>query len=309
MTPRQQAHDYAMERRLCQLDPALHKRFTDAVFALQFNLSKYQLIFPEYTDHSILHSLTVIHFCNQLIGDQIDRMNADELYILLSACYLHDTGMGVAMKDYREFSQRIDFGNYFENHSREDIPGIIRDFHHEFSGQFIQKYAELFEFPSQEHQWAIQMVSRGHRRTDLMDERAYPLALRMPGGNRVCLPYLAALIRLADEIDVAAKRNPILLYDIEALTDEKQIMENKKLKAVRSLLVTEKRFLLSVDPVEEDVMMQVRIVIEKMRQTLHDCRAAVCGRTPYTITQEDVLIAGQENRDKTCPPCQGEALG
>ena len=289
MMPGHQEHDYAMER-LCQLDPALHKRFTDAVFALQFNLSKYKLIFPEYTDHSNLHSLDVINFCNQLIGDQIDRMNADELYILLSACYLHDTGMGVAMRDYEEFSQRIDFGNYFENHSRKDIPSIIRDFHHEFSGQFIQKYAALFDFPSAEHEWAIQMVSKGHRRTDLMDERAYPLALRMPGGNRVCLPYLAALIRLSDEIDVAAERNPILLYDIEALTDEKQIMENKKLKAVRSLLVTEKRFILSVDPVGEDVLQQVKIVADKMKQTLNACRAAVCGRTPYVITQEDVLI-------------------
>lgn len=294
MMPSQQAHDYAMEKRLCQLDPALHKRFTDAVFALQFNLSKYQLIFPEYTDHSNLHSMDVINFCNQLIGDQIDRMNADELYILLSACYLHDTGMGVTMKDYREFSERIDFGNYFENHSREDIPSIIRDFHHEFSVKFIQKYAAFFDFPSAEHEWAIQMVSRGHRRTNLMDERAYPLALRMPGGNRVCLPYLAALIRLSDEIDVAAERNPILLYDIETLTDEKQIMENKKLKAVRSLLVTEKRFILSVDPVGEDVLQQVKIVARKMRRTLNECRAAVCGRTPYVITQEDVLIEEHE---------------
>lgn len=285
-----QEHDYAMERRLLHLDPGLHKRFTDAVFALQYNLSKYRLIFPEYTDHTNLHSMTVIDFCNQLIGDQIGRMNADELYILLSACYFHDTGMGVSMRDYKEFAERINFGNYFESHSREDIPSVIRDFHHEFSGQFIQKYAALFDFPSKEHAWAIQMVSRGHRRTDLMDEGAYPLTLRMPNGNLVCLPYLAALIRLADEIDVAADRNPILLYDLEALTDEKQIMENKKLKAVRSLIVTEKRFILYIDPVEEDVLQQVKIVAQKMQQTLNNCRAAVYGRTPYTITQEEVLI-------------------
>ena len=292
--PSVQVHDYAMERRLRQADPALHKRFTDAVFALQYNLSRYRLIFPEYTDHSNLHCLDVIDFCNQLIGNQIDRLNADELYILLTACYFHDTGMGITMKDYREFSERIDFGDYFKNHSREDISNIIRDFHHEFSGRFIQKYAELFEFPSAEHLWAIQMVSRGHRKTDLMDEHEYPLALQMPGGNRVCLPYLAALIRLADEIDVAAERNPILLYDIEALTDEKQIMENKKVKAVRSLQVTEKRFILTVDTAEEEVLKQIGIMAEKMKRTLRECRAAVCGRTPYVITQEDVLIQKAE---------------
>ena len=32
-------HDFAMERRLRELNPALHRRFTDAVFSLQHILS------------------------------------------------------------------------------------------------------------------------------------------------------------------------------------------------------------------------------------------------------------------------------
>lgn len=285
-----QTHDYAMEQRLRKLNPGLHKRFSDAVFALQFNLSNYKRIFPEYTDHSILHSMDVINFCNQLIGGQIDLLNADALYVLLTACYLHDTGMGVTRKDFGEFCGRIDFGTYFETHSREDIPALIRDFHHEFSGQFIRKYAGLLEFPSETHQWAVIQVARGHRKTDLTDEREYPLDLEMPGGGRVCLPYLAALIRLADEIDTAADRNPSLLYDISALTDEVQIMYNKTLKAVRSVQVTEKRFLLTVSTDEEPVRQQVVRMVDKMKKTLDECRAAVCGRTPYVITQEEILI-------------------
>ena len=66
-------HDYAMEKRLKELDPRLHKIFTDSVFALQFNLSNYKLIFPQFTDHTMLHSMTVIDFCNKLIGDQLDN--------------------------------------------------------------------------------------------------------------------------------------------------------------------------------------------------------------------------------------------
>lgn len=85
-----------MERKLRDLNPELHKRFTDAVFGLQHVLSNYKLIFPEYTDHTELHSLNVIDFCNQLIGDQIDKMNADEIYCLLMGCYFHDTGMGIS---------------------------------------------------------------------------------------------------------------------------------------------------------------------------------------------------------------------
>ena len=187
-------HDFAMERRLRDLDPQLHRRFTDTVFGLQYILSNYKLLFPRFTDHTELHSLSVIDFCNRLIGAQIERMNADEIYVLLMGCYFHDTGMGITMKDYEAFSREIDFGNYFDTHDRDNLPATIRDFHNEFSGLFIRKYAELFEIPSEAHLWAIIQISRGHRKTDLMDEAEYPIALKMPDGNAVCLPYLSALI-------------------------------------------------------------------------------------------------------------------
>ena len=281
---------FSMERRLRDTAPDLHKRFTDAVFALQYNLSRYKLIFPEYTDHTNLHSLSVIDFCNQLAGSQTARMSADELYILLVSCYFHDTGMGITLKDYEDFSRRIDFGNYFETHSREDLPAIIRDFHHEYSGQFIRKYAPLFEIPSEEHLRAIIQVSRGHRRTNLMDEAEYPPAFEVPGGGTVCLPYLAALIRLADEIDVTAARNPVMLYDIEALTDEVQIVENKKVKAVREMEVSEEAFILFADLSDPDIAEKLHRMAAKMQYTLDECRRAVIGRTPYVITQERVEL-------------------
>ncbi len=296
----EQKSDFAMERRLRQLDPDLHKRFTDAVFALQFNLSNYKLIFPEYTDHTNLHSMAVIDFCNQLIGSQLVRLNADELYVLLTACYFHDTGMGITKKDFDAFSEQIDFGDYFETHSRGDLPSVVRTFHNEFSGLFIRKYAQLFEFPSEAHLRAVIQVARGHRKTDLTDEAEYPLALRVPNGNVLCLPYLTALIRLADEIDVAASRNPVLLYDIELLTDETEIIENKKVKAVRSLEITDRDFILHVDTCEDKILSELRVMAGKMQKTLNTCRAAVCGRTPYVITQERVLIVEAPRNGEKC---------
>lgn len=288
-----QGLNFAMEYRLKALSPDLHRRFTDAVFAIQYNLSNYQLIFPEFTDHTNLHSLSVIDFCNRLIGDQIDRLNANELYVLLMSCYFHDTGMGISRQDYEAFSRQIDFGDYFETHARDNFPRIIRDFHHEFSGCFIRKYAPLFEIPSEAHLWAIIQVSRGHRKTDLMDEKEYPPLLEMPDGKPVCLPYLAAMIRLADEIDVAAARNPILLYDIEALTIEHEIIENKKVRAVRRLDISEKVFTVVVEPDEPFILAGVREIVGKMQRTLDICQQAVRARTPYTITQErvDMIVA------------------
>jgi len=283
-------YDFKMERRLYHLNPELHTRFRSAVFALQHVLTKYKMIFPEYTDHSDLHSLTVIDFCNRLIGDRLDRLNADELYVLLDACYFHDTGMGITMKDFDLFSREIDFGDYFDTHSRDDYSITIRDFHHEFSGLFIRKYADLFDIPSEAHRQAIIQVSRGHRRTDLMDEKEYPIDFRVPNGNAICLPYLSALIRLADEIDVAASRNPILLYDIESLTDETQIIENKKVRAVRRLEIREDSFILYVDPSDREILRLLYEMADKMQKTLDTCRDAVLGRTPHVITQQRIEL-------------------
>ena len=108
--------------------------------------------------------------------------------------------------------------------------------------------------------------------------------------NACWAAYLAALIRLADEIDVAAARNPILLYDIETLTDAVEIIENKKVKAVRELLVSEDEFVLRVDRTDAEILGQIRKMVGKMQKTLDNCREAVRQRSPYVITQQRVRI-------------------
>ena len=125
--------NFGMEMRLRELDPALHKRFTDTVSVTGNLLFRYKRYFPEYNDHSGLHSMSVIDLCNQLIGkEQILRLNQDELYILLMSCHLHDVGMGITSKEYDEFREKIDFRDYFENHPNAPLDRIIRDFHQEY---------------------------------------------------------------------------------------------------------------------------------------------------------------------------------
>ena len=281
---------FKMERRLRELDPDLHKRFTDAVFALQNYLSNYKVIFPEFTDHTEFHSLTVLDFCNQILGDQVERMNAHEMYALLMSCYLHDSGMGITMDMYREFSSQMDFGDYFSSHARDDYPAIIRDHHHEFSGLFIRKFAPLFDIPSEADLQAVVQVSRGHRRTDLWDETEYPAALAMPDGSTVCLPYLAALIRLADEIDVAQDRNLLLVFDTDCLVHEKDIMIYNVILAVKKLEITDEAFTVLVDTSDQNILEGVVKVTKKMQQVLDYCRDVVSHRTPYEITQMYVRL-------------------
>ena len=288
---------FALEYRLRELDPALHKRFIDCVFVLQRILSNYKLIFPEYTDHSELHSITVIDFCRELLGSRLYELNKNELYVLLLGCYFHDTGMGITHKDFESFSRQIDFGDYFDRRPDASLSDQIRDFHNEYSGLFIRKYAELFEFPSKEHLEAIVQISRGHRKTDLTDESVYPPGLLTPEGDKICVPYLAALVRLADEIDVTSTRSPVMLYDIESMTDEKQIGEHLKHRAVRDLKIDSEAFTLVYDDSDPLINENIKKLADKMNLTLKSCRAAVNGRTRYEITQKEVRLL---------PICAGE---
>lgn len=282
-------YDFTLEKRLRDLSPDLHKRFTDTVFSMQYILSNYKLIFPEYTDHTEFHSLNVIDFCNRIIGSEIDSMNPDEIYCLLVACYFHDTGMGVSHKDYETFLNEIDFGDYFETHDRSNPMKIIRDFHNEFSGRFIAKYAEFFEIPSEEHLRAIIQISRGHRKTDLTNEADYPIALKVPNGNTVCLPFLAAIIRLSDEIDITASRNSSLLYDIPKIISNDHNIEFEKHEAVRYMTVEKEQFVVFYKTDKPEIETALFSLFEKMQSTLDQCRRATNGRTKYHITQKEIV--------------------
>ena len=283
-------YDFLLERRLKEINPDLHQRFSDTVFVLQQILSNYKLIFPDFTDHTELHSLNIIEFCNNLIGEQVEKLNADEIYALLLGCYFHDTGMGVSHTDFEEFSKQINFGDYFETHSRDNYPEIVRNFHQEFSGLFLRKYAKFFDFPSEQHLFAIIQISRGHRKTDLNDENEYPPALRTPGGQTICLPYLSALVRLADEIDVTASRNSKAIYDLTKIVEEIDLIEFMKHEAVKDLEITDKEFIMVVETSDQKIFDKLNILAGKMKKTLDYCRSVVNDHTSFEITQEDVVI-------------------
>lgn len=283
--------DYLLENRLRELDPELHRRFKNTAFISTHMLSNYRRLFPEYTDHSELHSLTVIDSCNRLIGTgQIGKLNKNEIFVLLMACYLHDSGMGINDNDYEQFRDVLGEEQYFRDHPDDTMADFVRTYHNEFSALFIEKYAPMFDMPSGEFLFAIKQVARGHRKTDLYDEKEYPSDYLMPDGTTVCLPYLAALIRLADEIDVAASRNPLIPFDIDLLTDEVEIYENRKVMAVESLETTDSAFILYTGEKDPEIVDALEKTVIKMQKTLDLCRDVVEKRTAFSISQKKVVL-------------------
>ena len=283
--------DFVLETRLHEMDPELHKRFSESIFVLQKLLSDYKVLFPEFTDHTETHSIAIIDYCNNLLSEEtIMNMTSDELYILLMSSYVHDIGMGLSEKDYHEFSSQIDFRDFFIKNEDPSTADVIRAFHNDFSACFVHKYAQLFDFPSDNHEFAVAQAARGHRKADLFDEKAYPDKLIMDNGNTVSLPFLAAILRLADEVNVAKDRNLKLDFDPNNYSTEKQHIENEKHEAIKKMTIFPDRITLEYETEDPRIFEEIQNLTRKLQRTLDYCRKVVEERSDYEITQKNILL-------------------
>ena len=281
--------NYLLERKLREESKDLHKRAAESVFVLQTMLSKYLTRFPDFTDHSFLHSMNVIDYCNRIIGEeQIKKLNPEECYVLIMSCYLHDIGMGVGNRDFAEFSKKLDFGDYFDNHDRENDAEIVRAFHNEYSGLFIRKYSKLFDIPSEEMTRAIIQVARGHRKTDLLDSNEFG-DIR-DGDAIIRTAYLSAVMRLADEIDVASDRNPKLLFKDKTVTDEASIIEFGLHESILFVDVGDDAVTLHTKPITAEYRTKIEELADKITNTLSYCKTVAEQTSDLRIRQNRVII-------------------
>ena len=281
--------EYLLERKLKEEAPELHRRVHDSIAVFHAMLRSYMSWFPEFTDHSVLHSLNVLDYCNRLLTqERVRLLSSEECYALIMSCYLHDSGMGINDKDLTRFSGELGLGVPADLHGRRETAAFIRDNHHEFSALFIRKYADLFEIPTEALKSAVIRISRGHRRTDLFDAEEY--ADIPTSAGRIRTAYLTAVLRLADDIDVADGRNPGLLYDTSTLTEKKDIEVFGTHESVRRVEVEEDRILLYVRPKAPEYVPLLDRLRDKIQDSLDTCREAARRMSDMTISQKEVLL-------------------
>ena len=281
--------DFSCEEKLMKECPGLHKRYCNSLLATVRVLANYRAIFPDYTDHSYLHTMNIINYCNKLIGGNIYSINCGEIYVLMMAAALHDTGMGISEKDYREFMTENDFGVNVDPSEAPD-PNVIRDLHHELSGCFIRKYSMLFEIPD-EFVYPIVQAARGHRRTDLHSKAEYPEKYSA-GGYTISLPYIAALIRLADELDISAERNICLDRSVSEVKNAYSLSVWKLHSAIRDVAITDKKcfVLVSNDRLNDGDREELSKWISKLGGVIDYFFDVVSKRTPYAVKKRTVAV-------------------
>ncbi len=184
---------------------------------------------PYMTLHDLSHSLRVIDNIERLLipiyslADSRYELNATEVFVLLAAAYLHDVGMFSALCDLdaeliegRGYEHRGDFSRfselaaairsgdhgYFTSHAAI-VGSYFRSAHHCRSADAIR--ARRSELNISAEADFIARVAEGHRKVDLYGGLFQAARLGMEEVRR---DFLAALLRLADELDVLNVRVP-----------------------------------------------------------------------------------------------------
>lgn len=178
-------------------------------------LNQYLTNFPEFTDHSFSHSKRVLNFASYLLEGNIEKLNDDEIYILVMACYLHDIGMSPSKIIQAEIRKSDEFKSLKKSQNM-NLNDYVRSIHHSLSYDYVteQKHWKSLLIPNERYATAIALVSKGHRKEDLMDYSEYAPKYTVKSGlDFVCIPFLAVVLRMADELDITNDRVPDLLFD------------------------------------------------------------------------------------------------
>lgn len=277
--------EFALQKRLKQCSPSLHRNYLEASTGACMMLDRYRTVFPQYTDHSSLHCLNIMNLAGQLVGDCLLQLNGSELYVLLTGILFHDLGMGISKADFEGLAPVL-CGELYPVKGRE--AELIREYHQEFSALLVEKYSDIFEI-RKEYVFPVMQAVRGHRKTDLWDENAFPAAFQI-GTESVCLPYIAGIIRLADEMDLCRDRNSTLGGEEQMISDSYSRLVWRTHDTVTGMELTEKECILYAEGGDRDIWEELGKWTRKLQKTMDEVEQVITCRTPFFLPKRMVRI-------------------
>jgi len=186
-----------LERALEQKNKHLYGRVQKTKQVVEGLINEYSSNFILYTNHTKKHTVDASEILGNKVMDKIDLeyLNEYELYVLSAASYLHDIGICRPNEDIEE--RYIEKSNGY-NHLEFDE--YIRELHPCLTYEFIQNEWGLLGL---EEKWkdAIALVAGRSSKLDIFGHDHFEYS---PDGGRdkVCIPYLHALVQLADFVDI-----------------------------------------------------------------------------------------------------------
>jgi hypothetical protein len=159
---------------------------------------------PFFNDHGVGHAERVIEYLDKLLEEEKNYLSKLEVFILLTAAWLHDIGMMINVKDGKTLSNTE-----------------IRQYHHELSRIFIRQHYQILGLPNRHIGYALADICYCHRRTVKIESiftKREPFEFL---GDSFRPRFLSALLRIADSMDCDARRAPELITNVIMKLPEK----------------------------------------------------------------------------------------
>ncbi len=185
-------------------------------------------LLPHFTDHSLAHSDEIVTLIDKLIEPiqaqgNPHKLQDDELFVLYSACYLHDIGMQYENAGKTRTVSELYPGQPWEGLAEETRRITLRRHHHQISAEMVQNSVRSatppigIQLDDTDHSNEIACLCESHA-TDAFSARYYKLT-QPAAGLRMSL--LAVLLRIADILEESRRRAArekarTLLLDLES---------------------------------------------------------------------------------------------
>lgn len=266
-----------LEIKLRELNPNLFGKLNETIEEVKLLLNQYIKNFPDYTDHSIHHTNKVYGIVADVLNDdEIENLNDDEIYILSMASYLHDIGMCIPEEKIKNIADTEELLKQRELNPDQSREKYLRDIHHTLSKKFILEEWELLKIPNEKYAEAIGLVSEGHRIVDIGNPELFnPKFYVKSGRSFVCLPYLASILRIADELDITNIRTPELLTKYYMPENEKSISEWKKHIATSLMFFSDNYVEFEVKCSNHNMLAALEDQFNKISESINYCQKVI----------------------------------
>lgn len=194
-------------------------------------------IIRDYTDHGPDHSERIFEKLYNLLwpDNGIASLTDEELYILVLGVILHDIGMQCDIKRHTQIKDKaiakfgakfdLDFAPGTANTYSKEEQVELRNNHHLLTAAWLDCcFKDNVVFPNN----ALQSVNKRYRR-DLIDVCRFHSKLNMkdcPTESKVShlrCQFLAALLRLGDELDIDANRADVQTVQVFGVNPDSRI--------------------------------------------------------------------------------------
>lgn len=182
-------------------------------------MSNSRIFFPTYTNHDFKHLTNVEDIIDNMLTEEVKKeLSDEEIFCLLSAAWLHDIGM-IPVNDEKE-----EYENMTPD-ERKEYSKKVRDYHNIRSKNYVENNKEKLNIDDFEAD-IIGNICKGHREVELGEYKdTY-------SKTKIRLSSLSAILRLADECDVAYNRESMLSE--EGVDDETKEEHYRIHKLVRT---------------------------------------------------------------------------